>query len=99
MELPEIGGQRRALGATKGQIRLQLLSEAVLLALLGGAIGVAVGVTATAIYAATQHWAVMIPAEAWVGGFAAALVIGTVAGLLPALRATRMSPIEALWTV
>jgi len=92
-------GLRRALGATKGHIRAQFLSEAILLALLGGAVGVAAGIAATAVYATTQHWAIVIPAQAWAGGMAAALVIGAVAGLLPALRAARMSPTQALWSM
>ena len=92
-------GLRRALGATKGHIRLQFLSEAVLLSLFGGAAGVAAGALATAVYATTQHWAIVVPTEAWAGGFAAALVIGAVAGLLPALRAARMSPTQALWAI
>jgi len=91
--------RRRALGATKGQIRIQFLAEAILLALLGGAIGVGVGAAATAVYADSQGWATVIPALAWAGGLAAALAIGAIAGLLPALRAARMSPTEALWTV
>jgi putative ABC transport system permease protein len=92
-------GLRRALGATRGQIRTQFLSEAVLLALAGGAAGVAVGAVATVIYANAKHWAVVIPAVAWGGGIAAAFVIGAVAGLLPAVRAARLSPTEALRTV
>jgi len=92
-------GLRRALGATRGQIRTQFLSEAVLLALAGGAIGVMLGAIATAVYAATKGWSVVIPAEAWAGGLAAALMIGAIAGLLPALRAARLSPTEALRTV
>jgi putative ABC transport system permease protein len=92
-------GLRRALGATKGHIRIQFLAEAVLLSLLGGVAGVAAGIAATAIYAHTQHWATVIPTEAWAGGLAAAILIGAIAGLLPALRAARMSPTQALWSM
>ena len=92
-------GLRRALGATKGHIRIQFLSEAVLLAILGGAVGVGLGVLSTAVYASVKGWTVIIPVLAWGGGFGAALLIGAVAGLLPALRAARMSPTEALWAV
>ncbi len=60
-------GLRRALGATKGHIRVQFLSEAILLALLGGAAGVALGILATAVYAHTKGWAVVIPTLAWAG--------------------------------
>ena len=92
-------GLRRALGATRGQIRAQFLAEAVLLSLAGGAIGVAVGAAATAAYARSHGEDVIIPPEAWAGGLAAAVVIGAVAGLLPAIRAARLSPTEALWTI
>jgi putative ABC transport system permease protein len=92
-------GLRRALGATKGNVRTQFLAEAILLALLGGAVGVGLGALATAIYASTKGWAVVIPVLAWAGGLGAAVLIGAVAGLLPALRAARMSPTEALRTV
>jgi putative ABC transport system permease protein len=91
-------GLRRALGATRGQVRTQFLSEAIMLALLGGAAGVAAGALATIIYAQTKGWAVVIPTEAWAGGIAAAIAIGGIAGLLPALRAARLSPTEALRT-
>ena len=92
-------GLRRALGATKGQIRAQFLFEAILLALGGGAVGVGLGVLATAIYASGKGWAIVIPASAWAGGFAAAMLIGAVAGLLPAIRAARLAPADALRTV
>jgi putative ABC transport system permease protein len=92
-------GLRRALGATRGHIRVQFLAEAILLALLGGAAGVGAGALATAVYASTRGWAVVVPALAWGGGIGAALLIGAAAGLLPALRAARMSPTQALWAV
>jgi len=92
-------GLRRSLGATKSHIRTQFLAEAILLALLGGAAGVGAGALSTAIYASTKHWSVVIPTSAWAGGLAAAVSIGAVAGLLPAIRAARMSPTEALRTV
>jgi putative ABC transport system permease protein len=92
-------GLRRALGATKGHIRIQFLSEAILLSVLGGIVGVGVGALLIAIYAHAKGWAVVVPTLAWAGGFGAAIVIGAVAGLLPALRAARMSPTEALWSM
>jgi putative ABC transport system permease protein len=92
-------GLRRALGATKGQIRIQFLSEAIALTLAGGAFGVILGAISTASYAHSKGWAIVIPAEAWAGGIGAALLIGALAGLLPAIRASRLSPTQALWTL
>jgi putative ABC transport system permease protein len=92
-------GLRRALGATRGHIRVQFLAEAVLLALIGGAVGVGAGALATAVYANAKHELVVIPALAWGGGIGAAVLIGAVAGLWPALRAARMSPTQALWSM
>ena len=92
-------GLRRALGATRGHIRTQFLTEAILLALIGGLAGVLAGAATTAIYAYHKGWVTVIPAEAWAGGLGAALVIGALAGLLPAIHAARMSPTQALWTM
>ena len=89
-------GLRRALGATRGNIRAQFLSEAVLLSLLGGAAGVAGGAISTIIYAHIKHWTAVVPTTAWGGGLAAAILIGAIAGLLPAIRAAQLSPTEAL---
>jgi putative ABC transport system permease protein len=92
-------GLRRSLGATKGQIRTQFFAEAILLALVGGAAGVAAGAIATITYAHLKHWTPVVPITGWVGGLAAAILIGAISGLLPAIRAARLSPTEALRTV
>ena len=92
-------GLRRALGATRGQIRAQFLAEAILLSLAGGAIGVLLGAASVTVYARSHAETVVIPTEAWAGGLAAAIIIGALAGLLPAIRAARMSATRALWTV
>jgi putative ABC transport system permease protein len=66
---------------------------------VGGVVGVALGVASTSVYAHTKGWATVVPPEAWLGGFAASLTIGAIAGLVPALRAARSSPTEALWSM
>ena len=90
---------RRALGATQGQIRTQFLAESILLAVIGGVVGVLAGVAATAVYASSKSWAVVIPVEARSGGISSAILIGAFAGLMPAVRASRMPPTVALRTV
>jgi putative ABC transport system permease protein len=91
-------GLRRALGATKRQIRTQFLTESILLAVVGGIVGVLAGAAATAVYASSKSWAIVIPVEAWSGGIASAILIGAFAGLMPAIRASRMPPTVALRT-
>ena len=92
-------GLRRALGATKSQIGTQFLAESILLAAIGGVVGVLAGAAAATVYASSKSWAVVIPAEAWLGGIASAIVIGAFAGLMPAVRASRMPPTVSLRTV
>jgi putative ABC transport system permease protein len=89
-------GLRRALGARRRHVAAQFFSEALLLSVLGGAAGVALGAVVTSGYSLSQGWRVVVPASAAAGGLAAALLIGAVAGLYPAMRATRLSPTEAL---
>ncbi|MFE7634138.1 ABC transporter permease [Kitasatospora sp. NPDC057518] len=89
-------GLRRSLGATRGQIRLQFVTESLLLSGLGGLAGVALGAAATYAFAASGGLPWVVPPWAVTGGFAATLLIGTVAGLYPAVRAARLSPTLAL---
>ena len=92
-------GLRRALGATRRHISAQFLTESLLLAVLGGVAGAALGAAATAIYAFSRGWPTVVPPLALGGALGAALAIGAVAGLYPALRAARLPPTEALRSV
>jgi putative ABC transport system permease protein len=92
-------GLRRALGATKRHVSAQFLAEALLLAGLGGLGGVLLGSAVTAGYAQSQSWSAVVPSAALGGGLGAALAIGAVAGLYPAVRAARLPPTEALRSV
>ncbi|TDD25818.1 ABC transporter permease [Kribbella turkmenica] len=91
-------GLRRSLGATRGQIRTQFLTESLLLSALGGAGGALLGSAVSAAYASYQNWLTVIPVWSLAGGVGATLVIGALAGLYPAIRASRLSPTEALAT-
>ena len=89
-------GLRRALGATERHVGVQFLTESLILAALGGVGGLIIGSAVTAAYALSQGWSVTVPLVALVGGLLAALLIGAVAGLYPAVRASRLSPTDAL---
>jgi putative ABC transport system permease protein len=89
-------GVRRALGATKRHIRLQFLTEAVLLALLGGLVGTLLGIAVTYGYADVRDITFSVPPTAVALGVGAALVVGALAGLSPAARAARLPPADAL---
>ena len=82
--------RERALGGGRAQ---QLLGDE-----RAGA-GAEAGAVATAVYASSKSWAIVIPVEAWTGGIASAILIGAFAGLMPAVRASRMPPTVALRTV
>ena len=89
-------GLRRALGATEPDIALQFVAESLLLSGLGGSAGVIAGALVTAVFARYRGWDFLVPPGALALGITAALAIGAVAGLYPALRAARLTPTEAL---
>ncbi|MDH3499424.1 MAG: ABC transporter permease, partial [Acidimicrobiia bacterium] len=89
-------GVRRALGATRRHIRVQFLLESVLLAGIGGILGTILGAGITVAYAAVQDLTLAVPVEGLVASIGAALLIGAVAGLYPAIRAARIPPAEAV---
>ncbi|MBL7495777.1 ABC transporter permease [Frankia nepalensis] len=89
-------GLRRALGATRGDIRDQFLAEALLLSTLGGLGGLVGGIGVTACYCVVQGWPTVVPSWAMLLALGATVLIGAVAGLYPATRASRLTPTEAL---
>jgi putative ABC transport system permease protein len=89
-------GLRRALGATRGHIRGQFLAEAVVLSGLGGGLGLLLGIGASAAYVFRQQWPLVVQPETLAGELVGALLIGAVAGVYPSVRASRLTPTEAL---
>jgi putative ABC transport system permease protein len=89
-------GLRRALGATRGHIRIQFLAEALLLSALGGVVGAAVGFGAIAVFAKMRGWPVAVPPVVFAAGIGATILIGAVAGLYPAIRASKTPPTASL---
>ena len=85
--------------ATRRHVAAQFLTESLLLAGLGGIAGVALGAAIGAGYAASRGWDAVVPPVVLAGGVVAALAIGAVAGLYPALRAARLAPTDALRSV
>jgi putative ABC transport system permease protein len=92
-------GLRRALGATRGHVGAQFITEAMLLSGLGGLAGVTLGTLATTAFAIVNGWMLLMPLSAVLGGLSCALLMGGVAGLYPAMRAARVTPTEALRSV
>ncbi|MEV0589823.1 ABC transporter permease [Nonomuraea cavernae] len=91
-------GLRRALGARRGHVRTQFLTESLLLSGLGGAVGAVCGAGVTIGFAAVRDMPAVVPLWAMGGGLAATLLVGVVAGIYPAMRAARMPPTLALAT-
>jgi putative ABC transport system permease protein len=89
-------GIRRALGARRASILLQFLCEAVMVALVGGALGVAMGAGAAALIDLISPMPASVDPLVVVGGVVGSCVLGAIFGLWPALSAAFLPPIEAL---
>ncbi|MEK0224222.1 ABC transporter permease [Bacillus proteolyticus] len=89
-------GIRKALGATRNKILLQFLIEAVMLTLLGGLIGIGLGYGGAYIVSAFAKWPPLVSWEVVVGGVLFSMTLGIIFGLIPANKAAKLDPIEAL---
>jgi putative ABC transport system permease protein len=89
-------GVRMAIGAKGGDIRAQFLVEAVVLAIAGGTIGIGVGIGIQKLVARFAGWPVSVEANAISLAFVFSALVGITFGFYPALKASRLDPIEAL---
>ncbi len=89
-------GIRKALGATRWNILSQFLVEAVVICLVGGIIGIALGMGASAVMARAAGWNTAVAPRAIAYAFLFAAAVGLFFGIYPARRASRLDPIEAL---
>jgi putative ABC transport system permease protein len=89
-------GVRKALGATRWNILLQFMIEALTLCILGGAVGIIVGVATTMVLARVMQWNTLISPAAVFVAFGFSAMVGLFFGIWPARRAARLDPITAL---
>src|SRR5215469_534548 len=89
-------GVRMAIGATEGDVQRQFLTEAVVMSLLGGVLGIGVGIIASLTIASTAGWPILVSGGAIAGAALVAMAIGIFFGYYPAQKAARLDPIEAL---
>jgi putative ABC transport system permease protein len=89
-------GIRKALGATRREIKLQFLAEAVIISLTGGLVGTAVGLALPISVRLFTDFAIPITPWSVVIALGSAMVVGVIFGTVPATRAAQMDPVEAL---
>jgi len=92
-------GLRRSLGARPRHIAVQFLTEAAVLAAIGGVAGLLLGVCAAAALAFASAQPLVVPVEIAMASPVVAILVGALAGISPALRAARLSPTLALRAV
>jgi putative ABC transport system permease protein len=89
-------GIRKALGATRRNVLLQFLVEAVVLSLMGGAVGALLGLGGAEVMRLSAHWNATVSPSSIVMAFAFSAFVGIVFGVWPANRAAQLDPIDAL---
>ena len=89
-------GVRKALGATKMNVLFQFLIEAIVITIMGGIVGIILGIGMGFAVAKLIESRFVIPFEWMLLGIIVCIVVGVVSGLYPALKASRLDPIEAL---
>ncbi|KEP25232.1 MULTISPECIES: ABC transporter permease [Bacillus] len=89
-------GIRKALGATRAQILVQFLIESVVLTLMGGLMGIALGLGGASLVSLFAGWPSLVSWQVVSGGVLFSMLIGIIFGLIPANKAARLDPIESL---
>ncbi|HOX36820.1 MAG TPA: ABC transporter permease [Candidatus Brocadiia bacterium] len=89
-------GVRKSIGASNEHIFYQFLTEAVLISVFGGGIGLAFSLFACAVLGKVLGFAFVIPNWAIIMGLTFSIVVGVISGVYPAVRASRLNPIDAL---
>lgn len=89
-------GIRRAIGARQADIIRQFLTEAILISIVGGLIGIAFGFTLSRVIAAAAGWSTVVTATSIAVAFGVSVGIGLVFGIYPAVQAAKLDPIEAI---
>jgi putative ABC transport system permease protein len=95
-ERTNIIGIKKALGAQKGIILLEFLIEAILLCIVGGLVGLGIVSLILRLVSGIFHYDMFVSAGNIIAGLTGAIVIGVIAGIIPAMQAARMDPVEAI---